>query len=370
MSKKTLFMRYQDLDTINQITTFESAHDDVYTLKKWQEMDIALTKDPSYEDLSFHQSSFASTISGMSSSSSSHSSSSAYTRTMADRAFNNKSFVFDDDVKPEGYKWRFRGPDIHVLAPAELREYIRRSVLPRKDEFFRFVARRQHMSRLHASGKYNLPQAELEAIVEQEIAAGHAPDTVDPRVLRANPLLLEALVVEFLDIPMHRPPRTHPSTGLYYTRSNSRARNDPILGPQEKGKVVPGRFLNRQSIVGPLVGVGGIVAKVNRISELQIRDNRFAVRDYRPMKAAISATGRILMDVEHVLSPSEMGLQYGRDRDGEIGWGPLMGKRSPGFNRNSRQDWKNAAMQNEGGTDEIMRMIKGLAGRGSNSARI
>jgi hypothetical protein len=290
VSKKTAYMRYGELDTINHMTTFESAHDDVYTLRKWQELDIAIEPSLSGAYDAYDSSS---------------------------RSFYDKRTVFDDDVKPEGYKWRYQGPFVQGMAPKEMREYIKKHIEPRKDEFYAYVAKRQRADML----KQDSALLGTEKPTEEELqAARDAPEEkVDLLALRANLPYLEKLVTDFLDIPINKPHRTHPSAGLHYTRSNAYAYNDPERGPQPHRKEVPGRQLNWQIAAGTVAGVGGVVAKVQKAvyGRGPRSDDRFTVHKYRPLKATIDQKGKIMLEVEQVMQVSDM---YRQSAQGVAQW--------------------------------------------------
>jgi len=279
-----MYMRYGKLDTIEHMTTFESAHDDVYTLRKWQELDVAL-----YPPVSEHD------------------------YDMDFRSFDPRNTVFDE-VKPEAYKWRYKGPFVKGMAPKDLREYIKKEVVPRKDEFRDFVVKRQRIDKVQR--KYIMDgQMVSHAQVEEEAEALPTED-VDMMKIRSDHPYLERLVIDFLDIPINKPPSTHPSAGLHYTRSNAYAHNDPELGPQQLRKEVPGRRLGWHSITGQAAGIGGVVSTVQRNSTRTIprNDDRFVIYKYRPVKAGIDSKGKIQLAVDQVVPPSELygsaGLTY------------------------------------------------------------
>jgi len=290
-----MYVRYKDIDTIEHMTTFESAHDDVYTVKKWQEMDIPLIKDSGFGEYDLEPRSY----------------------------FQYKSTVFDDEVNTESYKWRFKGPYVAGMVDKDLREYIKKSILPRRQEFHDYVVKRQNIDQLrrkYAETGDTISQEELETqAVELE------EKKVDIMALRADPSYLEKLVIDFLDIPVQKSHRTHTSAGLHYIRSNAFAYNDPEAGPQQQKKEVPGRIMNHHGASGSLVGVGGIIGKSARRIK---NDDRFVVNKYRPLKgASINAGGKIMLDVEQVVHQPDF---YGRT--GETGehityWRNLAGEK-------------------------------------------
>ena len=278
-SHKTTYLRYRDLDTIEHMTTFESAHDDVLTLKKWQEMDIPLMKGESMGEYTLGA-------------------------TPADRIgyFNHKTTVFDGrEAKSENYKWRYKGPYIAGMSEKELREYIKKSILPRKDEFCAYVKERQNVDMLKQKYSYSGASSEVyktQAEIERE-AALMGEKEVDMMALRDDPSRLERLVIEFLDIPTTRPYQTHTSAGLHYTRSYAYAHNDPEEGPQRPKQGIPSRRLNHLGSAGMLVGVGGVVARLNHTFGRFRPEDRFQVHKVRPLKgASINSGGRIVLDVE------------------------------------------------------------------------
>ena len=264
------YLRYEDLDTIEHMTTFESAHDDVYTLKKWQEIDLAISK---HENLDID--------------------------ILTHTGVEIKTTVFDHDTKPEGYKWRHKGPYLQQSTDGEVHEYIEKSVLPRKAQFYDFVSRRMQLEELRK--KYVAEEIPFtREQLEKEFKELPRKD-IDILALRANPLLLDQMVREFLDLPTYESHRTHPSAGLHYTRSSAHAYNDPVHGPQEQRKIVQGRPMNFSSS-GLLAGIGGVVAKVLKTFDRRgaKNDDRFAIYEYRPLRAVMNAQGKILMEAEQV----------------------------------------------------------------------
>ena len=163
-SQKTTYMRYNDLDTIEHMTTFESAHDHVYTLKKWQEMDMVI--EGNNEDL---------VSDGLSRSRGS---------------FETSPTVFDSATKPESYKWRFEGPHITSMPNVELREYVVDKILPRKEEFRAFVAARQNQERAESELRATNETVTSERIME--LAAKYPLPEVDLLALRANRACLQS----------------------------------------------------------------------------------------------------------------------------------------------------------------------------------
>ena len=261
-------MRVTELDTIERFMTFESANDDVLTLKKWQEIDLPLTKSPALVgELS-----------------------------VATRPLES---VFDDNVSSgEGYKWKHLGPFLLDMPADEFKRYVLKKVKPRQKEFEAYVAK--HM-------------AEARGVYESAATAnGEAEETEETEVnmvkLRADTMKFLSLVTDFLDIPRSgRPYRTHPSAGLHYTRSAAHIPHDPEHGPRPS-RSAPGRSLN-SGLPSAVVGIGGVAAALrdntNYPDRVRIHNDRRQVRDYEPRSAYISTRGRIMMDARPAVSHEE-----------------------------------------------------------------
>ncbi|PWW74333.1 hypothetical protein C7212DRAFT_353456 [Tuber magnatum] len=271
-------MRVTELDTIERFMTFESANDDVLTLKKWQEIDMPLTKGPGLvSDLSMATSPLVS--------------------------------VFDDNISVgEGFKWKYLGPFLLDMPANEFKQYMLKKVKPRQNEFKAFVAESIAKER----GVY-------ENAATTDGGAGDIEVNMDK--LRADTMKFLALVADFLDMPRTgRPYRTHPSAGLHYIRSTAHVSNDPEHGPRPS-RTVPGRSLN-SGITGPIVGIGGVAAILRENSYYfdsgRVHNDRRHVRDYEPRSAYISNRGRIMLDVRSAVSHEEA---IG-ERSSELTWGP------------------------------------------------
>lgn len=295
-------MRVTELDTIERFMTFESANDDVLTLKKWQEIDLPLVKSPALVgELS------------------------AATRPL--------DSVFDDNSSAgEGYKWKYLGPFLLDMPADEFKRYVLKKVKPRQKEFEAFVEER--MAAATADGE-----------------TGKVKVEVNMNELRADTLKFLGLVTDFLDIPRSggRPYRTHPSAGLHYTRSAAHIPYDPEHGPRPS-RSVPGRSLNSGPAT-PVVGIGGVAALLrennNYFSSSRTHGDRRQVRDYEPRSAYISTRGRIMMDVKPAVSYEEAigmrskgpGMIWGSEDAGSVR-DKLMGL-VPGRGRKVLEGWGN-----------------------------
>lgn len=295
------FLRYTALDTLEHFTTYESAGDDVLTLKKWQEIDLPLLKGPAIvHTLESHSYSRREPVFDGGSSSTVDESG----RVVAD----------ESGMAAETYKWRYKGPYLADLPAGEFRRYVETKIKPRRKEFIAYVVR--HQGKWGGGSSFEERSDARSSDTEQwadepgDDEAGESLGEIDVRALRADPDLLEKLAVRFLDLPLYsRPHRTHPSGGLHYTRSAAHVGNDPVEGPRAGAKQVPGRNMNHQSATGALVGVAGIVAKATDAGRLddsvRLYNNRYHVKKYVPGKARLDALGRVLLDVDIINDESQ-----------------------------------------------------------------
>lgn len=297
-------LRYTALDTQERFMTFESANDDVLTLKKWQEMDVPLTKGLS-------ASSGGSVPPG-----------GGY----IDRP---KESVFGDLVADK-YKWRYSGPFLMEMTARDFKRYVELKIKPRKEEFLAFVAEQQKLEKHGAyGGKDTVGSAvgldgaarEDATKVEEPKEQQQKPE-IDTQALRADIMALEKYITKFLDIPqLTRPHHTHPSAGLHYSRSKAHLQNHPKLG-LVPSKSVPGRSLNFAISSGPLVGAGGIVAVLRDggpYGASKVHSDRTVVKDYEPVSAYINSRGRIVLELRLAV-PSEEQV-FGSGGANSLTWG-------------------------------------------------
>ncbi|KAF8429554.1 mitochondrial ribosomal protein subunit-domain-containing protein [Tirmania nivea] len=292
------YLKYHSLDTLEHRTTFESAHGEVMVLRRWQEMDIPLTV--SQVRLATRTSVFDE-IDDVDPRTGRPASPEDADAILAETDFTTPPSRARPSASPT--KWRYSGPFMQSLNPKELATYINSQVKPRKHEFLKYVKRHQYLSSHNtlSSIPNRLPTEEELRDIEVNISA-----------LRADPLVLEQLVISFLDLPTFSPPpATHPSAGLHYIRTASHWPNHPYAGPQQQSASLPGRQLQgRASNV--FAGVGGLVAKVVEVNiasfsdrePANIRDNREVVRWYKPLWATVNPEGAVLLEVQSSVPPA------------------------------------------------------------------
>lgn len=266
----TPLIRIDDLDSIFHITDFESAADHTLTLKKWQEIGLPvsiLSSLPPRATMSRHRAESVSVF---------------------------ESYIDNSHAKGSGnQRWKFKGPWLAGQTEGDFRQYILKKVSKRKLEFKEFL--KAHFSeKIAANRKRDL--------IAEGLDIGHEPITVSDKDievqvqrLRHDKPTLRSLVEKFLDLPNgsdlfakpstntaynqyshptrasdaadlygNAPPKTHPSAGLSYLRTDPQIPNHPIFGPQSRQQPIQARVLSPQtSATGwiksrAIIGVGGV----------------------------------------------------------------------------------------------------------------
>ncbi|EWC47201.1 hypothetical protein DRE_03320 [Drechslerella stenobrocha 248] len=256
------YLRYNSIDSIEHRTTFQSSHDTVTTLKKWQEMDIPIKL---YSQLAnrFTSAFYFDTLPSPSSSEDPH----------QEILAAPKSYTLDPPV------WGYRTKFIQRMTPGELKTFIDKKIVPRRREFELFVKDgassrslpQQQQSPLlpeHSNLDADVdatapasPPQHLQPKEEQE--RGHSqnqhplsPITTLPNfAVRPVDTLLKSIrhddlkslndVREFLRMPLRDAPMTlHPSAGLYYILDASYLENHPQYGPNPS-RIIPARVIHK-----------------------------------------------------------------------------------------------------------------------------
>jgi Mitochondrial ribosomal protein subunit len=277
----TPHIRVESIDTWEHVTEFSSAANHTLTLQKWQEINLPLST-PGDPTNTFYLSAHRAKGAG----------------------------VFEEDTSGSSaeknpHRWKFKGPWLAGQNPMEFNEYIRNEVRRRKPEFHRFLR--------EVKAREDTEVAQREAERRQENAPVIKPDDITDeqlkqyiRELRYDRPTLFRLIRQFFDLPplspkveaiqnfvessstldsrMHTinnrdlsepsspyaitgPPKTHPSAGLSYLRTNSKIYNHPIYGPQSQPPPVLGRVIKPKNSIGAFfakLGVAGVVADAPR----------------------------------------------------------------------------------------------------------
>ncbi|KAF2197093.1 hypothetical protein GQ43DRAFT_444535 [Delitschia confertaspora ATCC 74209] len=310
-------IRFSAIDTIEQITDFESAQDHVRTVEKWEELNVpmlthsipqdatALKPRSAFErDLDITAGSDERTVDE---------------RTLLFQALkqrvrhtrSSKNVTNENGYEPlpvkaatrrtNGTRWKFEGPWIPTMTASEFTRYVEKSVSERQTEFHAYVVEyvkhklyntRAATERAQQDWPEDAEEArqledklkvEWSKFDEKDIAATiqnlRKESLSDP----INSELLQKLIIPFLGLPpialkstaynVHTDREfelqtsartTHPSGGLGYLRTNAYLENHPILGPQASHTPVPARVvrprrLPNSSTKMAKLGVAGVV---------------------------------------------------------------------------------------------------------------
>ncbi|KAF3922932.1 hypothetical protein ABW20_dc0101217 [Dactylellina cionopaga] len=252
------YIRYNNIDTMEHMTKIESAHDTVFTLKKWQEMDIPLKLRE--QTLNRFTSAF-------------------HFDTITSNSHNTETPQSSTKQPVWGYREKF----VQHMTPGELKTLISKKLIPRRLEFEKFAE-------TWFPPPTPMPQAPtLEIDVDLTDAATTPGDPLEqsppltdisslespsPEILTSkeasdnlvSPLLpnfsvtssgstlktvrFDAIkaynvVSQFLQIPLRQVPLAmHPSGGLHYILDSSYLENHPEHGPNNH-KEVPARLIHK-----------------------------------------------------------------------------------------------------------------------------
>lgn len=317
-------LRITQLDTIEDVTDFDSASDHVRTREKWQEMSVPMMKgmgmmreyDTSAggpqgafeirDDTTSYETDLGLDEAGL------------YLKALKEGAkksseekqfspFTPPSMDFDAH---NSRRWRHDGPWLPGMNADDFAAYISKEISKRRREFNTYLvefvrneiyATRQLAASTDAENPPPLDEAEAETWQKERSAQwariSHSEIKAGIRALRRetanNPLtskLFQKLIAPFLRLPTIRlknikysagnssrdietyqfdqdsaPLSTHPSAGLGYLRNRAYISNHPILGPQAQPSPIEARVVQPRQ-TGRLVetyarfGVGGFVA--------------------------------------------------------------------------------------------------------------
>jgi len=335
LSSTTPVIRIAGVDNIDHITEFESAADHVFTLQKWQEMNIPVT------------------VPGRK-----RGSGAGFSRMQAPKS------IFEDSMDPRAVKapesfaiiardpgqtssadvegsrrWRYEGPWLAGQTLGEFEDYVQKTIKSKRLEFKDFIVKRL-AERRQADPRQNMEQglgmADRKPAFEQRMQRPERDLEGEILALRHQPADLNAFIWDFLDLPgrlpinmggesgrlnqfvsdmimtdlEQGPPATHPSAGLSYLRTAAHVHNHPQLGPMNLNPPVQARVMrrNQRSAGHTLFGVGGVVAEratgdgfapKDQPLRLEGIDNPGGPKMWvHPAKASIDTRGRIRLNVD------------------------------------------------------------------------
>jgi hypothetical protein len=285
-------LRVESVDTIEHITEYGSAADHTLTLQKWQEMNMPLStpavKDSSGGYMGSH-------------------------RKPGRGVFEEDLGTSSDGVlnsAKDQTRWKFQGPWLAGLTDGEFNEFVRKTIHSRKSEFQLFLRETKALedtktAQLKAAeqGQNPPPATKASNITAEQLR-------MYIKGLRQDRAALFRLIRLFLDLPpapspkgflgealddimysmgtdtgskTHTinsedflpksnspyaetgPPKTHPSAGLSYLRTNRYIYNHAVYGPQERPPPIQGRIVvPKNANVGsfaPKLGIAGVVTE-------------------------------------------------------------------------------------------------------------
>ncbi|KAK2737358.1 hypothetical protein FQN57_007536 [Myotisia sp. PD_48] len=312
-------IRVNKLDTYEHITDFVSASDHVVSLQKFQELGLPISykTHAAVSGYTRHQSVFE-----------------AFADNMAQTSGRNT-------------RYRFRGPWLAGLTETEFQKYLKK-VRKQKPEFLQKL--QQVIVENMVAEKKRECMDEGVPLKESDLPKDISDAEFDSALLRlrGNPAALGPTIHQFLDlatppkVPDSRvhvkhwsagpsnlsagvyaqngPPKTHPSAGISYLRSNSHIPNHPVVGPQRDTAPIPARLLITQrrspnEIPKKVVGVAGFVT--DDIDHTASRDlspkGDFLYPDQpggskiwvHPSRAEVNSDGKLLLKVKGATSTTK-----------------------------------------------------------------
>lgn len=267
----TPFLRVKEVDSLEQVTDFNSAADHAVSLQKFQNMNLAISLPHKYDQ--FAAASFAT----------------GQLESVFEEQYDFTAIDDAEKVGKAGHKrWKFKGPWLANLTQGEFQAYIKKEVRGRRAEFRDFLRRElapklTMRARQHAMDKgldLEIPDVRPEDITEEQLLD-------ELRELREGRQRLFDLVEKFLDLAPIEPPSdvhlggltpgesrlsgpspyassgppvTHPSAGLSYLRTDAFLENHPVYGPQAKKKPIKARIMISSARQSSATGVGGFIS--------------------------------------------------------------------------------------------------------------
>ena len=294
-----------NVDSIDHITDFGSAADHVMTLRKWQEINVPLSRQVTSKRASM---------------------ATAPAESVFDSQYDNTEVDDRTSSNRRRERWKYKGPWIAGKSNGEFNHYLEKSVKKKKLDFRRFLG--EKLAPIKATERRREAMERGEDLEATVTVTNEELETYIKR-LRNDENAMHLLIEEYLDLPRDKsqalgdmesgydekgPPTTHPSAGLSYLRTDSFMSNHPEFGPQEHSTTLNARVVAPQRVRGhakrtALVGVAGVVASDSRIT-FTAKDQEAGVGSYdpdieggaklwiHPQRAIIDSRGRIELVVD------------------------------------------------------------------------
>ncbi|TVY88547.1 37S ribosomal protein, mitochondrial [Lachnellula willkommii] len=275
----TPVIKIKKMDTFEHITEFGSAADHTLSLQKWLEMGIPLTTPQLKESTQSHLD--------------------PPVKSVFEDAIDTTATAEGTGSTEIDARWKFSGPWLAGQTEGEFNAYVQKEVRRRKLDFHKFL---RGACSVALSKERREQRASSEGVDELELNP-QAEDVTDEQFkdyvksLRQDWTELYRHIRTFLDLPpassakpaadaLHEmlnplspyspeqdksvsvspyrdsgPPKTHPSAGLSYSRTNSTLFNHPVFGPQSSKSPIEARIISPKGSTNGIthLGVGGFV---------------------------------------------------------------------------------------------------------------
>ncbi|KAK3398252.1 mitochondrial ribosomal protein MRP51 [Sordaria brevicollis] len=320
-------VKVKQMDSIEQITDFASGTQHGLTLKKFQALNIPISTPSELNDPSRVLR--------------------PAQRSVFEADTDVTAFSPDQKIQEAERRWKFTGPWLAGMTPGEFKEYLTKTVRPKRAEFRKFIQKKLAAQKTEAANRELQEQAALRGDAVAAKQKPFKPESISDeevteylRQLRNDNQVLYDLVGQFLDLAPLKPPQaaearvqnslminlratdspygargppiTHPSAGISYLRTSAYLDNHPIYGPQKSHPPVEARVLKpRRGGLGndAKVGVAGFVADGPLGSTHSNLKNATLMEKFDPNieggakiwvnvdKATVDSTGRIQLTV-------------------------------------------------------------------------
>ena len=286
-------LRVTSIDSIEHITDFESATDHTKTLEKWQEIGLAVAPHSQRQTVSGRKGAQSNVFE-------------SEVDNTAKRDASERKRVHENHER-----WKFQGPWVSGMSEAAFARYVAKLGKHKRRGFLSYLREQVRQAEISAEtirardeGRQLSPEFRDTYDISEEFFQDKLrrmrDEMIDNEGIIKLNCELSVKIREFFDLPVmsegqlptpttfteqaHQaraarnslldssvggPPKTHPSAGISYLRTNTHIPNHPLLGPQRYLPVLPMRVLKTrggtaEDAASARYGVAGVVAASNR----------------------------------------------------------------------------------------------------------
>ncbi|KAI0111842.1 mitochondrial ribosomal protein MRP51 [Daldinia grandis] len=330
--------RVRQVDSVEQVTDFQSASDHTITLRKYQEMNLPI---------SVPISNLQDTYSAV-----------KHTKSVFEEDADLTALNDKQKVELANKRWKFSGPWLAGMTDGDFKKFLDKKVRNKRAEFRTFLKEvfAAEKSEEQAHQARNAGEEPPPRLTGEEVADTELTDYM--RELRQDRMTLYNLVSRFLDLapvdlstelhmlgrltPGKRnefargspygatgPPITHPSAGISYLRTRNFQENHAIYGPQLHHAPIKARVLKPTNFAAysfkPSIGIAGFVgntpnedtafntSKQRNLSEFNAAVHKLDLDKYggskvyvQPNMATVDSTGRVYVNIGEANEESQM----------------------------------------------------------------